>query len=66
MDRSPNAQEAGAIATAVARFEADTAPLEAGGEEPTSPWQRAAMVEGVRARGMVQRHRERGGSQWQS
>jgi hypothetical protein len=65
MDRSPNAEEATAIAAAIARFEAETAPVEAAGEEAVSPWQRAALAEGVGAKGTVQKHLE-GGSQWQS
>jgi hypothetical protein len=65
MDRSPSPDEAAAIAAAIARFEADTAPVEAVVGEAVSPWQRAALVEGVGAKGTVQRHLE-GGSQWQS
>jgi len=65
MDRSPSADEATAIAAAIARFEADTAPVEAAVEEAVRPWQRAGLVEGVGAKGTVQRHLE-GGSQWQS
>ncbi|HET9164335.1 MAG TPA: hypothetical protein VFN89_12940 [Solirubrobacterales bacterium] len=65
MDRSPSADEATAIAAAIARFEADIAPVEAAAEEAVSPWQRAALAEGVGAKGMVQRHLE-GGTRWQS
>ena len=64
MDRSPSADEAAAIAAAIARFQAETAPPEAGGEA-VSPWQRAALVEGVGAKGTVQRHLE-GGFEWLS
>jgi hypothetical protein len=64
MDRSPSADEATAIAAAIARFEADTAPV-AAVEEAVSPWQRAALAEGVGAKGTVQKHLE-GGTQWQS
>jgi hypothetical protein len=64
MGRSPSADEATAIAAAIARFETET-PVVAAGEETVSPWQRAALVEGVSAKGTVQRHLE-GGSQWQS
>ena len=60
---SPN--EAAAIAAAIARFEAETAPAESEAGEAISPWQRAALVEGVGAKGTVQKHLE-GGSQWQS
>ncbi len=64
MDRSPRADEATAIAAAIARFQAETAPVEAV-EEAVSPWQRAALVEGVGAKGTVQRHLE-GGFEWLS
>jgi hypothetical protein len=60
---SPN--EAAAIAAAIARFEAETAPAESAAGEAVSPWQRAALVEGVGAKGTVQNHLE-GGSQWLS
>jgi len=65
MHRSPNADEAAAIAAAVARFEADTAPLDAATGKAVGRWQRAALVEGVGAKGTVQQHLE-GGVQWQS
>jgi hypothetical protein len=65
MERSPSADEAAAIAAAVARFEAETAPVAGGGEETTSPWQRAALAEGVSARGTVLEHSE-GGVKWLS
>ncbi len=64
MNRSPGAEEAAAIAAAIGRFEADTAPVEVA-KEAVSPWQRAALVEGVGAKGTVQKHLE-GGTQWQS
>ena len=65
MDRSPDADEAAAIAAALARFQAETAPVEAAVGEAVGPWQRAALVEGVGAKGTVQKHLE-GGTQWQS
>jgi hypothetical protein len=65
MRRSPNADEAAAIAAAIERFQAETAPAEATGEETVGPWQRAALVEGVDAKGTVQRHLE-GGVKWLS
>jgi hypothetical protein len=65
MERSPSADEAAAIAAAIARFQAETAPVEAAAGEAVGPWQRAALVEGVGAKGIVQRHLE-GGTQWQS
>jgi hypothetical protein len=58
------AEEAAAIAAAVARFEAETAAGEPAGEA-IGAWRRAALVEGVGAKGVVQRHLE-GGTQWQS
>jgi hypothetical protein len=64
MDRSPSADEAAAIAAAIAQFQAETAPVEAETGEAVGPWQRAALAEGVGAKGTVQRHLE-GGSQWQ-
>ncbi len=64
MERSPSADEAAAIAAAIERFQAETAPAEAV-EEVVGPWQRAALVEGVGAKGTVQRHRE-GGFKWLS
>jgi hypothetical protein len=65
MDRSPNPDEAAAIAAAIARFQAETAPVEVAAGEAVSPWQRAALVEGVGAKGIVQKHLE-GGTQWLS
>lgn len=65
MERSPSADEAAAIAAAVARFQAETAPVGVAGGEAVGPWQRAALVEGVGAKGTVQKHLE-GGTQWQS
>jgi hypothetical protein len=65
MNRTGNSDEAAAIAAAIARFEADTAPVEAAAEEAVSPWQRAALVEGVGAKGTVQKHLE-GGFEWLS
>ena len=64
MKLSPNADEAAAIAAAIAHFEVETAPVEAA-EEAVGPWQRAALVEGVGAKRAVQKHLE-GGSQWLS
>jgi hypothetical protein len=64
MDRSPSADEAAAIAAAIERFQAEAAPAEAA-EQAVSPWQRAALVEGVGAKGTVQRHLE-GGFEWLS
>lgn len=62
---SASADEAAAIAAAIARFEVETASAEAVVGEAVSPWRRAALVEGVGAKGTVQKHLE-GGAQWQS
>ena len=64
MDRTASPEEAAAIAAAIARFEADTAPAEVAEGEAVGPWQRAALTEGVGAKGIVQRHLE-GGTRWQ-
>ena len=67
MERSPNvpsADEAAAIAAAIGRFRVETAPLEAV-EESVSPWRRAALIEGIGAKGTVQKHLE-GGFEWLS
>ena len=67
MELRPGASvdEAAAIAAAIARFEAETASQEPMEGEAVSAWQRAALVEGVGAKSVVQQHLE-GGSQWQS
>ena len=65
MERSPSADEAAAIAAAIERFQAETAPVEAAVGKAVGPWQRAALVEGVGAKGTVQKHLE-GGTQWLS
>ncbi len=64
LNPSASAPEAAAIAAAVQRFEAETAPAVAE-SEGVSPWQRAALVEGVGTKATVQKHLE-GGSQWLS
>lgn len=65
MSAGPGIDEAAAIAAAIARFQAETAPAETPAGERVGAWQRAALVEGVGAKSTVQRHLE-GGSQWQS
>lgn len=65
MDRSPNRDEAAAIVAAVERFRAEMTPGAVAAGEAVSPWQRAALTEGVGARATVQKHRE-GGERWQS
>jgi hypothetical protein len=62
---SPNIDEAAAIAAALRRFVAETAAPAGDGGEAIGPWQRAALIEGVGAKGIVQSHRE-GGERWLS
>ncbi len=64
MARCPNDDEAAAIAAAVERFVAETAPAPGGQEEAVSPWQRAALLEGVSAKGTVED--PEGGVRWLS
>ena len=64
MAASPNPDEAAAIAAAVERFRAETAPADAGGGEALSPWHRAALIEGIGAKGTVQDLE--GGEKWLS
>ena len=63
MTRSPSEDEAAAIAAAVERFVAETAPAP-GGEESIGPWQRAALLDGVSAKGTVKD--SEGGVRWLS
>jgi hypothetical protein len=42
--------EAAAVIAAVEQFLADTAPAPQAAEEEQNPWQRAALLEGVRAK----------------
>jgi len=64
MPHSPSEEEAVAIATAVERFAADTAPAAEERRPGVSPWQRAALVEGVSAKaGVAERE---GGDRWLS
>jgi hypothetical protein len=65
MERSPNSEEAAAIAAAVAQFRSETAPAEVAAGESVGPWQRAALAEGVGAKAIVQRHLE-GRFEWLS
>lgn len=46
---SPPPQEAAAVVAAVERFGADTAPAPSA-TEAVNPWQRAALLEGTRAK----------------
>jgi hypothetical protein len=65
VEQNPNPDEAAAIAAAVARFRAEMAPAGEDAGDAVGPWQRAALAEGVGAKGIVQSHLE-GGAQWQS
>lgn len=47
---APSKPEAAAIAAAIERFLAETAPAPGAASERMSPWQRAAILEGVGAR----------------
>jgi hypothetical protein len=64
MARSPSEDEAAAIAAAVERFVAETAPAPTGQGGVVSPWQRAALLEGVSAKGTVED--PEGGVRWLS
>jgi len=63
MRRSPSDDESAAIAAAIERFVAETAPAPPD-EETVGPWQRAALLEGVSAKGTVDR--SEGGGRWLS
>lgn len=53
MPLSPNEDEAAAIAAAIERFVADVSPA-AGEQRPSAPpWQRAALLEGISAKGGI-------------
>jgi hypothetical protein len=64
MARSPSEDEAAAIAAAVERFRAETAPGPGTEAEAIGPWQRAALLEGVGAKGTVDD--SEGGAKWLS
>lgn len=61
---SASEDEAAAIAAAIARFQAETAAAPAEGASKASPWQRAALLEGVSGKGVVED--TEGGSGWLS
>ncbi|HEX3174563.1 MAG TPA: hypothetical protein VHQ43_10170 [Solirubrobacterales bacterium] len=65
MPGTPSADEAAAIAAAVERFIAETTAAAAEQAPTASPWQRAALVEGVGTKAVVQQHLE-GGAKWLS
>jgi hypothetical protein len=64
MAASPNVDEAAAIAAAVERFVADVAPAADEQRQAVRPWQQAALLEGISAKGGVA-ERE-GGNRWLS
>jgi hypothetical protein len=65
MTRSPSEDEAAAIAAAIQRFRAETAPAAEPEAEAMSPWQRAALAEAVGAKKSVLED-PRGGLKWLS
>ena len=64
MARSPSEDEAAAIAAAIERFRIETAPVPGTEAEAIGPWQRAALVEGISAKGTVED--TEGGERWLS
>jgi hypothetical protein len=63
IQRPASPEEAAAVSAAIARFAAETAPAAAPAER-RSPWQQAALVEGVSAKTVVED--PEGGVRWQS
>jgi len=61
--KTATGEEAAAIAAAVARFEAEFAAAPAAAPTPGA-WQRAALLEGVSAKEILQH--PQGGARWQS
>jgi hypothetical protein len=64
MPRAPSEDEAVAIATAIERFRAETASAPDTEKDAVGPWQRAALLEGVSAKGTVEE--SEGGERWLS
>jgi hypothetical protein len=64
MSRTPREDEAAAIAAAIERCRAETAPAPGTEEDAIGPWQRAALLEGVSAKGTVKDSEE--GERWLS
>jgi hypothetical protein len=62
--RTATADEAAAIAAAIARFEAETGAAPAPPQVTANPWQRAALLEGVGAKEPVED--SQGGPKWLS
>jgi hypothetical protein len=63
--KTASGDEAAAIAAAVARFEAELGAVPAEAPATVSPWQRAALLEGVGAKEAVQESKGKG-STWLS
>jgi hypothetical protein len=66
MAPGPSADEAAAIAAAIDRFRADTAPAGCGEKAGLGPWRRAALIEGVGAKGAIGNLDGKGGVRWLS
>jgi hypothetical protein len=64
MALSPREDEAAAIAAAIERFVGETAPPLGDEGETIGPWQQAALIEGVGAKGTVVD--SEGGERWLS
>jgi hypothetical protein len=64
MARTPSEDEAAAIAAAIERFRAETAPAPGTKEDAIGSWQRAALLEGVSAKVTVLE--SQGGERWLS
>jgi hypothetical protein len=62
--KTASGDEAAAVAAAIARFEAETGAVAVEAPDATSPWQRAALIEGVGAKQLVQDLE--GGEKWLS
>ena len=62
MARTPSEDETAAIAAAIERFRAETALAPGTEEDAIGPWQRAALLEGVSAKGTVED--SQGGERW--
>ncbi|MBA3866791.1 MAG: hypothetical protein H0X42_10695 [Solirubrobacterales bacterium] len=62
--KTASGDQAAAIAAALARFEAEVGAVAGDAPETVSPWQRAALLEGVGAKQTIQD--SKGGARWQS
>jgi hypothetical protein len=62
--KTASGDEAAAVAAAIARFESEVGATPAEAPATVSPWQRAALIEGVGAKQTVQE--SEGGERWQS